>query len=394
VGHNACRLCAGRLFPQPIVHLQGMPRAAQFFPTRSEFATDEGIVLDVFQCSTCGLVQLSVSPVDYYREVITAASLSPDTRRSRLAQMRAFGEAFGLAGKSVLEVGCATGGMLDILTEAGFRATGIEASVKSVETGRAAGRQMVHGYIGDIAQIPGQPFDAFVCLNYLEHLPDPAEILRNIHRNTTPEAVGFVTVPNLQFLLDSKCLYEFVADHLSYFDPRSLQHAFELTGFEVLKCELINEDNDIAATVRKRRPAPSAAISVREPVQPRDISSGLAEVDTLIGRLQKVVVDYTSRGKKVAVWGAGHRTLALLALAKLDTIEFVVDSAKFKQGRFTPVLHTDIVAPERLKETPVDLVMVMVPGLYPDEVVKTLGRMELDVDVLVHRGNDFELRAR
>ena len=93
----------------------------------------------------------------------------------------------------------------------------------------------------------------------------------------------------------------------------------------------------------------------------------------------------------MAVWGAGHRTLALLALSKTDDIAYIVDSAKFKQGKFAPVLHARIVPPDHLKEERVDLMIVMVPGLYPGEVLKTLEQMNVKTDIAVLRGNKFYL---
>jgi 2-polyprenyl-3-methyl-5-hydroxy-6-metoxy-1,4-benzoquinol methylase len=353
-----------------------MPKAAQYFPKKDEFAKDKGIILNVCQCSACGLVQLNVGPVEYFKEVITAASLSDKARLSRLNQMKEFAAEFGLSGKKVLEVGSGKGDMLDILEEAGLNAIGIEASSKSVEIGQSAGRNMVNGYIGDISKINGYPFDAFVSLNYIEHQPEPGSIIKSIYNNTTTDAVGFVTVPNLDYLLETRCFYEFVADHLSYFTKKTLTHAFESNGFDVLECNTINENNDIAAIVKKK--------------EFLNVSGHFSEVETLIKNLQQIVADYTARDKKVAVWGAGHRTLALLSLGQLSNIEYVVDSAKFKQGRFTPVLHLNIVSPECLKERKVDLVMVMVPGLYPDEVLKILTQMNVGADVAVLRGNQIE----
>jgi 2-polyprenyl-3-methyl-5-hydroxy-6-metoxy-1,4-benzoquinol methylase len=353
-----------------------MPKAAQYFPLQNEFENDKGITLNVYQCSACGLIQLNIEPVDYFREVITAASFSEKTRLSRLNQMKEFVAEFGLEGKKVLEVGSGKGNMLDILEEAGLKATGIEASSKSVEIGQSAGRKMINGYIGDIDKIPDYPFDAFISLNYLEHLPQPGLIIKHIYDNMASNAVGFVTVPNLDYLLQSKCFYEFVADHLSYFTKKTLTFAFESNSFEVLECSTINEDNDIAAVVKKR--------------EALDISGHFSEVKGLIKNLQQIVADYKSQNKKVAVWGAGHRTLALLALSKLKDIEYVIDSAKFKQGRFTPILHLNVVPPEFLKERKVDLVIVMVPGLYPSEVQKTLMQMNLGVDIAVLRGNKIE----
>ena len=63
-----------------------------------------------------------------------------------------------------------------------------------------------------------------------------------------------MTVPNLDYLLRTKCFYEFVADHLSYFTKKTLTYAFERNDFDILKCYTINEDNDIVVVVKKKEP--------------------------------------------------------------------------------------------------------------------------------------------
>lgn len=373
---NPCRLCGAGLLARPVIALEGMPKAAQHFPLESEFAGDRGITLTIRQCGSCGLVQLDGEPVDYYRDVITAATLSPKSRASRLAQMREFAERFGLAGRSVLDVGTGKGEMLDVLAEAGLKATGLEASAESVAVGRAAGRVMARGHIEDEAPVAGAPFDAFISLNFLEHVPRPGAALRRLHALTGSEAAGLVTVPNLDYLLATKSYYEFVADHLSYFTQKTLAHAFESSGFDVVACRTINEDNDVLALVKKRRPL--------------DVAGQFGSVEALAAELRRIVSQRRALGKRVAVWGAGHRTLALLSLAGLKDVAYVVDSAKFKQGRFTPVLHTPIVGPEHLAKEPVDLVIIMVPGLYPGEVLKTLRAMRVCSEIAMLRGETVE----
>ena len=125
-----CRLCNSKLFSEPLLRLKGMPKAAQYFPKENEFKKDKGIVLKIYQCSLCGLVQLPAKPVDYFKEVITASSLSEKTRLSRLNIIKKIVDKFGLKGKKVLDIGTGKGEMLDILKEAGFKTTGIEASLK------------------------------------------------------------------------------------------------------------------------------------------------------------------------------------------------------------------------------------------------------------------------
>lgn len=373
---SSCHLCNNELFTDPIFQLKGVPKAAQYYPEENEFTEDKGIALTIWQCSGCGLVQHKMKPVEYFKEVITAASLSEKSRLYRLNQMKEFVERFGLAGKKVLDIGTGKGEMIDVLREAGFQAVGIEASLKSVSIGNATGRNMIHGYIGDKGVIVGGPYDAFISLNYLEHLPTPAAIIRNIHNNATTDAVGFITVPNLDYLLKNKLFYEFVADHISYFTAKTLAYTFEANGFDVLECRTINEDNDIVAFVRKK-----SALN---------LSSQYIEVEALIKNLRKIMAEYKAKGKRIAIWGAGHRTLTFLALSKVNDIAYIVDSAKFKQGKFAPILHVKIMPPDHLKEDKVDLVIVMVPGLYPGEVLKTLKQMNIGVEVAVLRNNKIE----
>src|SRR4030042_753980 len=189
--NDNCHLCNNKLFPDAVLQFKGMPKAAQYYPEKNEFAEDVGITLTIRQCSSCGLVQHSMKPVEYFKEVITAASLSEKSRLSRLNQTKEFVNNFGLHNKKVLDIGSGNGGMIDVLEEVGLIATGIEFSQKSVEIGKSLGRKMVKGYIGDIDVIEGSPFDAFVSFNYLEHSPEPGRIIKNIYKNTTANSVGF-----------------------------------------------------------------------------------------------------------------------------------------------------------------------------------------------------------
>ena len=356
-----------------MISMQPFPKAAQFYPREDEFAQDTGIVLDVFQCQSCGLVQLKIEPVDYYKEVITAATLSPHARQSRTKEMQTFVDRFELRGKQALQVGCAKGEMLDVMADVGLEPVGLEYSPQSVEVARRHGRNIVCGYIDDITL--DNKAEVFFSYNYLEHQPDVKKFVQSLHRVTTKDAIGYVTVPNLEYLLASKCLYEFVADHLVYFTQKTMSLAFETNGFEVLSCQTINNDNDIEIIVQKR--------------EALDVSSYMAEVDDLTVRLNELVDQYVAKGKKIAVWGAGHRTLALLAISRINQIECIVDSADFKQGKYSPVMFNKIVSPQELEASDVDAVIIMVPGLYPQEVLKTVKSFDRKLEAYILKGNEI-----
>jgi SAM-dependent methyltransferase len=289
--------------------------------------------------------------------VITATSFSAEMKAARLSEFSIFVERFDLLGKRAIEVGCGKGGMVDVMVDAGLNAVGMENGVLSVEEAQLAGRNVVQGYLDIFDVNEEEKFDVFVSFNYIEHQPDTQNFVRGLHRISKPGAVGYVTAPNASYLLKTHTLYEFVADHLIYFTEETMRLAFELNGFDVVNSAIINGENDIALTVRKRE---------QVPIQ------GRGSVELLVKELSHFVSQHTVRGKKVAVWGAGHRTLALLSMAKLNGITFIVDSADFKQGKYSPVMHTPIVSPSTLEYSDIDVVIVMVPGIYPDEVINTI----------------------
>lgn len=364
-----CRVCARELFDEPLLWYANMPRVAQFLPDQSSVHTDTGQDLAVRQCSGCGLVQLSDEPVHYFKDVVRAAGLSPEMRAFRQAQFRRFVTTFGLSGKKAIEIGCGRGEYLSLLQEAGVDASGIEHSADSVAACRAGGLNVSEGFVdGADATVPGGPFDAFVILNFLEHLPDPNGTLRGIRANLSEGGVGLVEVPNFDMMLRERQFAEFMSDHLFYFTEETLTTALRLNGFEVLSCTEEWHRYILSAVVRKRAPLDLSAFHAQQ-ARLRD------EVHAYVGRF--------SPGS-VAIWGAGHQALALMSLLDLGrSIKYVVDSAPFKQGRYTPATHLPIVAPSTLNSDPVEAVIIMAAA-YSDEVarnVRTAFRPELNVAI-------------
>ena len=100
----------------------------------------------------------------------------------------------------------------------------------------------------------------------------------------------------------------------------------------------------------------------------------------------------TFADKGVAIWGAGHQALATIALLNLSAgIRYVIDSAPFKQGKFTPATHLPICPPDQLAIEPVSAIIVMAAA-YSDEVVRTIRDKHGDrFAVAVLRENGLEV---
>jgi len=371
---KGCRVCGKRLFDEPLLLYKNMPKVAQYFPDDKTVDSDVGEDLKIFQCSGCGLVQLNSEPVPYYREVVRANGVSPEMTEFRVKQFKEFVNKFGLINKNIIEIGCGKGESMSIVEPFGVNVYGLEDSQESVDLCKRNNLKVIKGFIdSDQYRINEFNFDAFYILNFLEHLPDPNVILTGIYNNLTVDGVGIVEVPNFDMILKKNLFSEFTRDHLFYFTRETLVSLLEVNGFELLSCEPVWHDYIISAVVRKRSRMRIDHFYENQ----RKLKE---EIDLFLEKYKK---------EKVAIWGAGHQALAVMAMMELtNRVKYVVDSAPFKQGKYTPSTHIPIVSPDNLDIDPVEAVIVMAAS-YSDEVAGIIRRKygnKIDISILRETG--------
>jgi SAM-dependent methyltransferase len=354
-----------------------MPKAAQFLPDATCLDDDRSMNLEIWQCSGCGLIQLNSEPVPYYRDVIRSAAFSAEMKELRIRQFSDFVRRYSLQDRKVIEIGCGKGEYLSIMRDVGTKAYGLEHLKESVDYCINNVLDVREGFIENDSRILADaPFDAFFIMNFLEHLPDPNSTLRGIYNNLTGDGLGLVEVPNFDMIIRKRLFSEFTSDHLFYFTGETLATVLNLNGFEVLEINEIWHQYILSAVVRKRKAL--------------DIAHFYAYQE----KLKKEIDEYIKRFgfKKVAIWGAGHQALSLISMLGLkNRIRYVVDSAPFKQGKFTPATHIPIVAPNNLNTDPVEAVIVMAAA-YSDEVSSIL-RREFDPKMSVSILREYGLEA-
>jgi len=371
-----CRVCGKKLFDEAILQFINMPKSAQFLPSAIEILTEIGVDVDIFQCSNCALVQLMSEPVPYYREVIRATALSEEMTDFRRGQFKQWIDDYFLQGNKLIEIGCGSGEFLNIMQENEVSVYGLEYGEESVRKAINQGFRVENSFLANDTQLLKEaPFDAFYMLNFLEHLPDPNLTLKGIHNNLVDGAIGLVEVPNFDMIIRNNLFAEFISDHLLYFTQETFISTLSSNGFEVLSCNEVWHDYSLSAVVKKR--------------EKTDLSSFIHTQKVLESEVNQYINRFC--GGSVAIWGAGHQALAVMSLIELKgKIKYVVDSAKFKQDKFTPATHIPIVSPSMLNDDPVKAIIVMAAS-YSDEVVKIIQADYRDIDIAVLRESGLEI---
>lgn len=372
----SCRLCAAPLDDQAPLIFDPAPAGAQHFLDRPD-GDERGassIALAITQCPGCGLVQSLSSPVPYYRSVITAAGLSPAMREHRAAQAQGFIEAHELKGKPLVEIGCHTGYFLDILAEAGGDPTGTEYGPEKV--GESARRRIVNAYPAPGVEFPGRPFAAFFCLNFLEHAPDPRAFLSGIRENLAEDGCGLIEVPNYAQQRRLHRVFDYIVDHLSYFDAETLATTLALSGFIVERLEETRGRENLEAWVRARKP--------------RDLAGDASVIAATQKKLKNWLADHRLAGRRAAIWGASHQALTLLARLERNDVVGIFDSAVFKQGRYAPITGLPVLKPTIKALCEVDCILIVAGG-YELEIGASLREnFEFTGPVFVMNGSSIE----
>lgn len=413
-----CIACGHAL--SPLMTLDDMPASAQNIPAASELAEDHPLSLTLCQCPSCGLVQFDTEPVDYYRDVIRAGGGTRTMTRLRheeYARLLTAMQEHHLHGRRIVEVGCGRGEFLRMwqtLAEdpegaaalardqerdplsgqpnaAPLHLVGLEHKPSLVEEANAVADKKYRVYegfaTGDV-RYPEGPFDAFVQFNFLEHQPDPCDMLRNIGRNLKPQALGLITVPSFEYILRYNGYYELLRDHIANYTEFTLQKLLQDCGFELLSMDLVNRDT-IEAIVRKADPDELSELHYSGRLI--DVSALRDSYDRLSASVNAHIDHLSESRRTMAIWGASHQGFTLAATTKLGgRVEYIIDSAPFKQGRFSPASHIPIVAPDYAVAHPVDEILIVAPG-YTDEIAGIIReRFDENIRILVLRTDRIE----
>jgi len=136
---------------------------------------------------------------------------------------------------SVLDIGCATGALLDDLRSRGWHVTGVEISPCAEYAGNAR-KLDVRSIPLEENKFPDKSFDVVLASHLIEHLNDPKSFLHDVHRILKDGGFCFITTPNIsgfQSRLFGSKWRSAIFDHLYLFSAASLSNMLRNEGFKI-----------------------------------------------------------------------------------------------------------------------------------------------------------------
>jgi len=148
-----------------------------------------------------------------------------------------------------LDIGCAGGQMLNAIRERGYETYGVELSSEAAQSARDKfGLNVITGDILS-AKYENNFFDVVFMGDVLEHVPNPVEVMKEIHRITKPKALVVILCPtqtntlfsrfgfSVYTLLGKNATVNLPPYHLLEFRPVSMKNFMRQAGFSVIDAQ-------------------------------------------------------------------------------------------------------------------------------------------------------------
>lgn len=188
----------------------------------------------------------------------------------------------GVQGDRVLDVGCGPGHHMVELIADGYEVAGVEISQDCVSTAQASGLNVRHSDLSGRLPFNDDSFEYICCLQVLEHLPNPALLLKECARLLTLNGRLFLTIPNFQSYWKDVFQSAWVAGwfapfHLFHFSRRTIDLLAENCGLRVVRSWSTTPESWFRLNLKAAKSAdPGQLISVISVCSIKRLGLGLA----------------------------------------------------------------------------------------------------------------------
>lgn len=375
---KTCRLCNSNNWFE-LFHHDALPIAGLYL-RKEELGNEKNLPLTVAYCRDCGLVQLreTINP-DLYKNYSFAGSVSNQYAQHLIGLTKYLIDEWKVKDKNILEIGSSNGFLLKQLKEQGNNAVfGYEPSEKLAQESRLAGVPTTTNFFSSQStrEIPFAKIDAVIIRHVLEHIDDFSEILQPCAELLGKNGLLVIEIPSLEAIIKNKLYSNFFHEHLNYFSRETIEHLMTAYGFELLVSKEVDIHGGALLLVFKKRlekihpeNEKPAGKNLEETIS--KLSNFFRDFVAYFRAIKKLVTIKSHSKKRLAGYGASHRTTTVLGMSGISTQEILViyDKNSYLHNLYLPQSHCRIGNPHELVTADVDELIIFAIS-YENEIKK------------------------
>ena len=344
--------------------------------------------LHVFVCEECFLVQLQqyVSPASIFTEYAYFSSYADSWVQHAERYTEMIVDRLNLTTKSfVVELASNDGYLLQHFVPKGIPVLGIEPAANVAEAAKKKHVPTLVKFFGrDTAkELVAERGKADLVLgnNVLAQVPDINDFVGGIKLLLALHGTVTIEFPHLMKLMEENQFDTIYHEHFFYFSLMSTQRVFATHGLTLFDVEELPTHGGSLRIYGRHAENDSQPVTVRyRELIDRERTARFDHLSTyeLFGervketkrKLLEFLIEAKRKGKTIVGYGAPGKGNTLLNYCGVrgDFIDFTVDRNIYKQGKYLPGTHIPIFAPEKIRETKPDYVLIL-PWNLKDEIM-------------------------
>ncbi len=385
-----CRFCDARL-SFTLVDL-GMSPLCESYVTEERLNRAETFYpLHVYVCDGCFLAQLEeyVAAEEIFTEYAYFSSYSDSWVEHARHYAGMVAKRFGLDSQSlVVELASNDGYLLQHFMPLGIPVLGVEPAANIAKAAVARGIptrvEFFNSRTAERMVDQGIRADLLVGNNVLAQVPDLNDFVAGTRLLLKPGGVITMEFPHLLELIRQNQFDTIYHEHFSYFSFLAAERIFARHGIVLFDVEILPTHGGSLRIYGRHaedasKPVTAAVVSIKA----AEHDAGMERLETYATfservketkrRLLEFLIAARRDGKHVAGYGAPGKGNTLLNYCgiRTDFLDYTVDRNTYKQGKFLPGTHIPILAPEKIRETRPDYVLIL-PWNLKDEIMGQL----------------------
>ncbi len=358
--------------------------------------------LDVYYCQNCHLVQLKdvVDPDLLFSNYLYVSSTSPvfvkhfeDFAQTLIERFLRPLPSSPLPQKKesplVVDVGSNDGTLLKPLQKEGVKVLGIDPAENVAAMASAQGIETWAEYFTPqvaekVVQEKGRA-QVITANNVFAHTDEVDIFAEAVKRLLAPDGVFVFEVQYLADLM-AKNLFDIVYhEHVCYYSVHPLVKFFQKHNLEVFDVERPPVHGGSLRVFAQRKGGPRDKSARLYDILREEKKQGLTglepyrqfadRIEDNKKKLQEILRELKSRSKRIAGYGAPAKATTLCHALGLDgqTLDFIVDDSKIKQGLLMPGTRVPILPPDKLYEDKPDYCLILAWN-FAEPIMKNHGR--------------------
>ena len=382
-----CRFCSTQL-EHSFCDLGMSPMSNEYLSRQDLQLPEKFYPLHAYVCAQCFLVQLEdfETPELIFGDYAYFSSYSQSWLDHARAYCDVMTARLGLTARhQVVEIASNDGYLLKNFIARNIPVLGIEPAANVARVAQNNGIPTRVNFFG--AQFAhelkseGVQADLLIANNVLAHVPDLNDFVAGMKILLKPGGLITLEFPHLLRLMAENQFDTIYHEHFSYFSLITVDRIFSKHGLAIVDVDSLSTHGGSIRihAVHTGASARPVSLAVGQ-LKSMELQAGLqtlqayaafaAQVRLTKRRLLAFLIDVKNAGKSIVGYGAPAKGNTLLNYCGIrrDFIDYTVDLSPHKQGKFLPGTHIPVYAPEKIRDTQPDYVLVL-PWNIKDEIM-------------------------